>query len=385
MAGLGRWRFQALSSVSRSSGEAAVARGIVGAWLLLAVAGALVGDVLPMVAAMPLVFAGTLALASLLDAGAVAGWAVATGLAWVLAVEGRALIDPTAWDGIDMSRGLVTWVPALGLVGLGLAFRRVVAGRDAALVDARAASQAKSEFLANMSHELRTPLNAILGYTELLLDEHEDADPTTKRDLDNIHRAGRHLLNLIGEILDLSRIEAGKYELKPQPVIVTQMVEEIVSTLRPLASEKGNRLDAVYSRNGRRIRLVSTSGAPLTGDGPRMTTDPRALRQVLYNLLSNACKYTESGTIEISVTRDDGHFVFVVSDTGIGMTPDELGRVFDPFEQANRETAVKYGGTGLGLAITSRLVTALGGSIDADSSPGRGSRFQVVLPRELAA
>lgn len=233
------------------------------------------------------------------------------------------------------------------------------------------ANRAKSEFLANMSHELRTPLNAIIGYSELLQEEvedigKEDAIPDLKR----INAAGKHLLGLINDILDLSKIEAGKTQLYFENFEVRQMIDDVVGTVRPAAEENKNHL---------------TVHCP--PDLGWMEGDLVKIRQVLFNLLSNACKFTRDGTIWLEAARhtESGKdtIVFWIRDTGIGMTPDQIGKLFRPFNQADGSTARKYGGTGLGLAISYRYCRMMGGQISVESQPGEGSAFTCRLPANM--
>ena len=237
------------------------------------------------------------------------------------------------------------------------------------LADARdqatQATVAKSRFLANMSHELRTPLNAVIGITEMLI---EDAEDFGQKDLieplNRIARAGKHLLELINEVLDLSKIEAGKLELHDEEVDLATLIGDLIGAAQPLAAKNDN-------------RLVVT-GADKVG---KMRVDPMRLRQIVLNLLSNACKFTEKGTISLTVSHDGGEQIeFKVADTGIGMTPEQLGRLFQEFSQADSSTTRKYGGTGLGLAITDRLCRMMGGGITVASEPGKGTTFSVTLP-----
>jgi len=237
---------------------------------------------------------------------------------------------------------------------------------------AEEASRTKSSFLANMSHELRTPLNAIIGLTELLCDN--AARFGTEKALEPLRRvlrAGRHLLNLINDILDLSKIEAGKMDLTLESVAIGPVVEEVIGTARPLAEQNNNalELDCPY------------------GIGS-VHADNLRLRQILLNLLSNACKFTKSGTVRLRIGRAEEagqHWVdFAVSDTGIGMTEEQLGRLFQEFTQADASTTRQFGGTGLGLAISRRLCRLMGGDITVTSAPGEGSTFAVRLPTEAA-
>ena len=230
---------------------------------------------------------------------------------------------------------------------------------------AEAANRAKSAFLANMSHELRTPLNAIIGYAELL--EEDTADADQRADLQKIHTSGKHLLGLINDVLDLSKIEAGKVELQIDRFDVSQFLDQVISTMQPLLAKNGNRLEL-------------HAQAPL-GD---MTGDASRLRQVLLNLLSNAAKFTHNGEVRLNVSRRSNlnveSLVFEICDTGIGMSPEQLDKLFNPFVQADAATTRKYGGTGLGLSISRRLCEMMGGEITVQSELGRGSCFTVTLP-----
>jgi len=236
---------------------------------------------------------------------------------------------------------------------------------------AKQASQAKSAFLANMSHELRTPLNAILGYSEMLAEDavaagHADIVP----DLQKIQTAGKHLLGLINDVLDLSKIEAGKMRLYLETFEVKTVVDEAAVTARTLVEKNGNRLE---------IRCPDGLGS--------IREDVTKVRQVLLNLLSNAAKFTKNGLVTLDVSREvgvAGNWVFFrVSDTGIGMTPEQTARLFEAFGQADAGTTKKYGGTGLGLAITRKLCHLMGGEIAVESDAGRGTVFTVRLPGEI--
>ena len=239
----------------------------------------------------------------------------------------------------------------------------LVVARDEAL----AASRAKSEFLANMSHELRTPLNAVVGYSEILK---EDAEERQQQhfvpDLERIHTAGNHLLALVSEILDLSKIESEKMELHLERFSLSTLIDEVSATIRPLAESNNNALNFVVE------------------DGLELYADIVKTRQSLLNLLSNACKFTEGGRVELHVFREPaegGKFVaFRVSDSGIGMTSEQMQKLFQPFTQADSSTTRRYGGTGLGLAISQRFCQMMGGSIAVESSAGTGSVFTMRIP-----
>jgi PAS domain S-box-containing protein len=234
------------------------------------------------------------------------------------------------------------------------------------------ASQHKSQFLANMSHELRTPLNAIIGLTEMLREEADDpAHADFAEPLDRVQRAGKHLLNLINDVLDLSKIEAGKIELHDETFDLAAMARELAVTAQPLAEKNAN-------------MLVVDCAADLGA----IRTDPLRLRQVVLNLLSNACKFTEKGKVMLTLARagrnGSGGIAIAVADSGIGMTPDQQAKLFTEFSQADASTTRKYGGTGLGLAISKRLVEMMGGTITVESALGRGSTFRVWLPETRA-
>ncbi|MFL5095393.1 MAG: ATP-binding protein [Xanthobacteraceae bacterium] len=231
-----------------------------------------------------------------------------------------------------------------------------------------AASQHKSEFLASMSHELRTPLNAIIGLTEMMVANaarfgtEKAAEP-----LRRVNAAGTHLLGLINEVLDLSKIEAGKLELNPEPVHLSRLIDEVIGTAGQLAEKNKNRLI---------VESQETFGP--------VTTDPMRLKQILLNLLSNACKFTKDGEVALRVRKvADGRdwIEFAVTDTGIGLTEEQQAKLFQDFTQADSLTARRYGGTGLGLALSRKLARMMGGDVTVTSEPGKGSVFTVSLPR----
>ncbi len=254
--------------------------------------------------------------------------------------------------------------------------RRIVEQLRQATRAADAANRAKSTFLANMSHELRTPLNAIIGYSEMLQEDAEDAGQAELvPDLQKIQSAGRHLLELINAVLDLSKVEAGRMDLYLEEFEVAGVIEDVAAVVRPLVARNANTLDT---------RCDAQAG--------RMIGDLTKLRQALLNLLSNACKFTERGTIALLASRaaaregeSGDRLVFAVRDTGIGMTPEQLARIFQPFTQADAGTSRQFGGTGLGLTITERFCRLMGGEISVESAPGVGTTFTMRLPADVSA
>ena len=237
--------------------------------------------------------------------------------------------------------------------------------------EAESANRAKSQFLANMSHELRTPLNAIIGYSEMLQEEAQEVGVDSFiGDLAKIQTAGKHLLALINDVLDLSKVEAGKMEFAPETFSVHEVIEAAATTVRPLAEKNRNKLV---------VEIQDDVGS--------MHADLTRVRQVLLNLLSNACKFTEDGTVTLQASRRKtsrgDRLEFRVSDTGIGMTPEQMSRLFEAFTQADATTARRYGGTGLGLAISRKIAQGMGGDIEVESAPDAGSTFTVRLPGSL--
>ena len=229
------------------------------------------------------------------------------------------------------------------------------------------ASENKSQFVSSMSHELRTPLNAIIGLTEMMVtNAARFGTEKAMEPLQRVNRAGTHLLGLINQVLDLSKIEAGKLELNPQTVQLAPLIEEVIGTARQLAEQNKNRLI---------LNAQENLGA--------LTVDPLRVRQILLNLLSNACKFTKEGEVKLQARRmAHGRDVIElsVSDTGIGMTPEQQAKLFEEFTQADATTAQRFGGTGLGLAITRKLARMMGGDVTVTSEPGKGSAFTVRLP-----
>ncbi|MGI2906871.1 ATP-binding protein [Tolypothrix sp. VBCCA 56010] len=239
---------------------------------------------------------------------------------------------------------------------------------------AEAANKAKSRFLANVSHELRTPLNAVIGLSQLLQDDAVDLGVTGDFiiDLETINSAGRHLLELINDILDLSKIEAEKMTLYPETFEIAMLINNVISTVKPAVEKNGNTLELDYDRE------LGT-----------MYADQTRLRQVLLNLLSNAAKFTTNGKVTLAIKRDKeyllpyaplGMITFTVADTGIGMTESQQRQLFQPFTQGDTSTTKKYGGTGLGLAISRHFCLMMGGEITVKSEPGVGTVFVVRLP-----
>ena len=278
--------------------------------------------------------------------------------------------DGTSFPGVIFSSPIVSGEKPVGLRGIIVDLteqKQAARALEEAKQAAEAASQAKSEFLANMSHEIRTPMTAILGYTDLLMDGDLEPGEVTLH-LQTIQRNGEILLRLINDILDLSKIEAGKIVLEPTECSPWEIVDEVVSLLRVRAEEKHLALDVQYE-----------PPLPLT-----MRTDPVRIRQILVNLVGNAIKFTHRGGVRIHVRcppcpAPPARLEFAVADTGIGVTPQETSQLFRPFSQADTSTTRHFGGTGLGLTISRRLAEILGGNITLASRPGQGSTFTLVV------
>ncbi|MGH8133678.1 MAG: ATP-binding protein, partial [Steroidobacteraceae bacterium] len=292
-----------------------------------------------------------------------------------LYVSGAAILPESSI--VVSSISIVVLVLYTSMIGMNTYFqsRRMVSARRALLAQNRIveeANRAKSRFLANMSHELRTPLNAVIGYSEMLEEQAMDEGRTdTIADLQRIKGAGRHLLGLINDVLDLSKIEAGRTELIWETVDPRKLVEEVCDTARPLMQKNRNVFKLDCARHLSPLRCDSTK-----------------LKQVLLNLLSNAAKFTRGGRVRLRLAQvrgDRGDWqVFEISDTGIGMTPEQMSRVFQAFGQADAQISREYGGTGLGLVISRRLCQLMGGDVTMTSDYGKGSTFSVRLPVDIS-
>ena len=271
------------------------------------------------------------------------------------------------------------WVSGKGdLAKLAASFNSMAEKLDATMEQAHEerlradeANQAKSGFLANMSHELRTPMNAIIGYSEMMLEDIEDGaelEPEEiQTDLEKIHSAGKHLLGLINEVLDLAKVESGKMGVYNETTSLEQLVKDVTTTVQPMVTKYENKLETISDIEDNEIR-----------------TDVTKFRQILMNLLSNAAKFTHKGKITLKISRFEENEIdmvsVAVSDTGIGMTEEQLDKVFDEFTQADDSTTREFGGTGLGLAICKKFAELMQGRIDAESTPGEGTCFTFVVP-----
>jgi signal transduction histidine kinase len=231
---------------------------------------------------------------------------------------------------------------------------------------AEQANRAKSEFLANMSHELRTPLNAIIGYSEMLLEESEEQGlATNSQDLGKIKNSGQNLLGLINNILDISKIEAGKMDIFWEEILLPQLIQEVIDNIQPICQKNHNQLSIVWEQN---IPLIHS--------------DLTKLRQCLINLLGNASKFTQHGKIHLQIGSKEKMVTFRIQDSGIGIPAEKIPNLFQPFSQLDGSTTRQYGGTGLGLAITREFALMLGGDVVVSSKLGGGSCFTLSLPRQ---
>jgi signal transduction histidine kinase len=299
------------------------------------------------------------------------------------------------WSSIDQRFRLPRWVfISLGILALGIAaswawsitLRKKVAERtsqlselnglmeqkviertaelEQAMEQAKSADNLKSAFLASMSHELRTPLNSIIGFTGILMQEMAGPlNEEQKKQLSMVQKSSKHLLSLINDVLDISKIEAGQLELAQEPCSIEQAVENALRIISPLAAHKGL---AIVSDVPKHERII--------------TGDQRRMEQVVLNILQNAVKFTESGEIRVRLRHTGSQYILNVEDTGIGMAPENLNKLFRPFQQLDSGTARRYEGTGLGLSISKKIIELAGGTIGVESSPGRGSVFTVTIP-----
>ncbi len=371
------------------------ARVAIGAWLATTAVIGLAADPLTALAWVPAALAATIGLATVLDARSVLRWTLVSAGACAALMLARP----------EPAKPLLVLLPAALLLTLGLACRAAVRGRELARSTARSshraleerrallhqssvelarrdvqavaaqtavdaaehASRTKSTFLAHMSHELRTPLNAILGYIELVRDEaSERGMAQIVADTGRMETAGRHLLQVIGDILDLSKIEAGQVRLDAVRFDLGATLRDLIDAMRPAIARGSNLL------------VVEI----LLGQDPTIVGDPVYTRQIVFNLLANAAKFTEHGQIGLGVQRDGDWLELRVSDTGIGMNQEQIVRVFQPFEQAETSTARRYGGTGLGLTITLGLVKLMSGELTVDSAVGHGTVFLLRIPAD---
>jgi signal transduction histidine kinase len=233
-----------------------------------------------------------------------------------------------------------------------------------AMGKAQTANKAKSDFLAKMSHELRTPLNAIIGYNEMLIEEADDDGlETYSEDLNKINSSGEHLLTLINDILDLSKIEAGKMDLHIEEFNLEDILKQVEATAKPLVEKNKNKF--IIKSKIKKLKLQN---------------DQTKLRQILFNMLSNAAKFTKKGTVSLSTSDNASDITFAVTDTGIGMNKEQLSKVFEEFTQAESSTSKNYGGTGLGLPISKKMAEMMGGKMEVESEEGKGTTFSIIIP-----
>ena len=396
----------AISLLHRERSLLAAHLALVG-WLAATVSVGLTADTNTALGLTPVALAVAIGLSTVFDARGVLRWTLLCAATWAALVITRRWLHPLELPRQDL-RLLLIVIPSASLLIVGLAARAAVRGRELARSAARtarlalaerqaelmqsnveltrrsgetvaaqsaadaaaAASKAKSAFLAHMSHELRTPLSAILGYVELVRDEASERGMSQiVADAGRMETAGQHLLQLIGDILDLSKIEAGQMRLEPLRFDLAQTLRELIETMAPAVQRRSNTL------------VVEI----LLGPDRTIIGDPVCTRQIVFNLLANAAKFTEHGEINLSVHREDPWIELRVSDTGIGMTAEQIGRVFEPFEQADNGTARRYGGTGLGLTITLGLIKLMGGALTVDSASGVGTAFVLRIPADITA
>jgi len=396
----------AILLLHRERGLLAARLAIVG-WIAATVSVGLTTDTNTALGLTPVALAVAIGLSTVFDARGVLRWTLLCAGTWAAVSISRPSLHPIELPRQDL-RLLLIVIPTAMLLIVGLAARAAVRGRELARSAARtarltlverqaelmqsnveltrrsgetvaaqsaaeaaaAASKAKSAFLAHMSHELRTPLNAILGYVELVRDEADERGMSQiVADAGRMETAGQHLLQLIGDILDLSKIEAGQLRLNPVAFDLAQTLRELIEAMAPAMRRRSNTL------------VVEV----LLGPDRKIVGDPVCTRQIVFNLLANAAKFTEHGEINLSVNRDGPWIELRVSDTGIGMSAEQIVRVFEPFEQADTGTARRYGGTGLGLTITLGLIKLMGGALTVDSAVGVGTVFLLRIPADITA